>query len=337
MSLDTTTVDDLGAAMPVSSAPSNPAPGSLIGRRVGRYRIDELLGGGMSEVYRAYDLENRRHVSLKRLPPDTAIEESARRRFKREAEAIAQLEHPVIARFIEVFETPYDTWIAVELVEGIPLSQVLVDQGPLPPRRAATLVRRIAGGLAAAHAKSIVHRDLKTENIMVGPKDRVSILDFGLAKQLTRDDSGPTLTLEGMMVGTCRAMSPEQALAEDIDHRSDLFSLGVLLYETLTGISPFAAKTPLQTVAMIISQPHVPILEREPRVPPEMAELIEQLLAKDREHRPRHAGDVAAALRKFEASPQGHAIPFSWWKAAGIVLTLLAVVLTGRCAVPGLA
>jgi len=274
----------------------------MIGKHVGRYRIEELLGvGGMGEVFRAWDRERNVYVALKRLPPEAANDEALRRRFRREAEASAKLDHPAVAQFHEFLEDKSGCWLAMEYVEGTSLADLIEYHGALSVERVVELARQIAEGLQAAHEKEIIHRDLKTENVLVDRDGRARILDFGLAKHLFREESGGTLTQDGMMVGTCRTMSPEQALGEPVDARSDLFSLGVLLYETLTGTSPFTAATPLETIALVISQPHPPILGRNPRIPRQLAELVDALLRKEPKDRPQSAEEV---LRRLDEIPR---------------------------------
>lgn len=275
----------------------------MIGKHVGNYRIDELLGiGGMGEVFRARDLKRDVVVALKRLPPEAAIDEALRRRFRREAEAAAKIDHPAVARFLEFLEDNAGCWLVMEYVEGTSLADLVEFHGPLAPDRVVDLARQIVEGLQAAHEREIIHRDLKTENVLVDGHGRARILDFGLAKHLFREESSSgTLTEDGMMVGTCRTMSPEQALSEPVDARSDLFSLGVLLYETLTGTSPFTAATPLETVALVIGHPHPPILGRNPRVPRELATLVDDLLQKEPKDRPQSVEEV---LRRLDEIPK---------------------------------
>ena len=269
----------------------------MIGRRIGPYRIDELLGiGGMGEVFLATDKDSDTQVAMKRLPPEAAVDENLRRRFKREAEAASMLDHPAIVNFVDLFESREGHWIVMEYVDGDCLADLIDREGPLSPYVVVDLVRQIATGLDAAHGQGIVHRDLKTENVLIDVSGRARILDFGLAKHLFREESGVTLTLDGTMVGTCRSMAPEQALAEPVDERTDLFSLGVLMYEALTGVSPFVATTPLQTVALIVSQAHMPVVERNPRVPADLADLVESLLEKEMDDRPRSAAEVIDVL-----------------------------------------
>jgi serine/threonine protein kinase len=278
------------------------SPG-MIPERIGSYRIDSLLGkGGMGEVYRAYDEELDRLVAIKviRATGDPAPEfvNTTRERFRREARSAARLTHPAIVRvYLVLFEANHDS-IVMELVEGRTLAKLLDEDGPLPPEPAMTFFRDIALGLAEAHSHDIVHRDLKVENVMVtadGPfPGRPKILDFGLAKQLTTTES--SLSLSGALLGTPYAMSPEQAGSEKVDHRSDLFSLGVLFYHTLTGQSPFRAGTHLATLARVLTHHPPPVAELDARIPLALSDLLVRLLHKDPEHRPQSAVAVNAEL-----------------------------------------
>lgn len=276
----------------------------------GTYRIEGLLAsGGMGDVYRGHGVDGL-PVAAKLLPRDAARDANLRRRFELEAKTVRALDHPTIVRILDVFDDENGHWIVMELAEGETLYDRIERRGPLSARRLVPLVRRIAEGLGAAHAQGIVHRDLKSENIIITPQGDVRILDFGLAKHLLRESTGPSLTGDGTMIGTCRAMSPEQALADRIDHRSDLFSLGVLCYEALTGVSPFAAPTPLKTVSRLVSGSHRPLAEHGRRVPAGLAALVDALLAKMPEDRPQSAAEVIARLDQLGRSPGGLK---GWW------------------------
>ncbi|MCP4659127.1 MAG: serine/threonine protein kinase, partial [bacterium] len=200
--------------------------------KFGRYRLDVLLGrGGMADVHKARDERLRRWVAIKHLHSDAAGDPEGRRAL-REARTAAQLGHPAIIRVFDVLEDDGDVWIVMELVDGPNLAELLRD-GPLDVGLAVDYGRQVASGLAAAHAAGIVHRDLKTENVMVPPSGHVKILDFGLARQISPppqvgEGDESTISLPGRIVGTPRAMSPEQARGLEVDARSDLFSFGVL-------------------------------------------------------------------------------------------------------------
>ena len=196
----------------------------------------------------------------------------------------ARLNHPSIVHIYEIVETDEGDWIVMELVEGKTLDRMLRD-GMLGLSQSVRLAREIAEGLSEAHGHGIVHRDLKASNVMVNAAGRAKILDFGLAK-MYRGGTEQDISAPGMLIGTSHAMSPEQAQGLAIDHRSDLFSLGSLLYEMITGVSPFAAATAAETLGRICAYEPRPILDIDPGVPRELAELTHQLLNKSPAHRP---------------------------------------------------
>ena len=269
---------------------------------VGPYRILGRLGvGGMGAVYRAYDERLRRQVAIKHIPPELGDDRS-RQRLKREAQAAAGLSHPSIVQIFDIFEHQGVDWIVMELVEGVTLHS-LIEDGRLGLAEAVGLSREIAEGLAEAHRKGIVHRDLKTENVMVTRALHAKILDFGLAKQMRMDQTEATLTGIGLVLGTGRAMSPEQAMGEDVDTRSDLFSLGTLIFEAVTRRSPFTGTSVYNTLTRVCSSPHEPARAINPRVPTELSNLIDRLLEKNPEHRPQSAGEVVVELRLIEKQP----------------------------------
>jgi len=266
--------------------------------RVGSYRIEERLGkGGMGAVYRAFDEALQRPLAIKRLLPD-ASDPTKALRFRREARVAARLNHPAIVHIYDIVETGEGDWIVMELVEGKTLDRMLREGMP-SLARTVQLVREIADGLAEAHAQGIVHRDLKASNVMVTPAGRAKILDFGLAKPfrpgVDEDLSGP-----GAVLGTCHAMSPEQAQGLPVDQRSDLFSLGSLMYEMVTGTSPFRAETPAETLTRICTHEPRPILDIDPAAPRELADLTHRLLSKSPSKRPHSSSEVSLALARIE-------------------------------------
>ncbi|MEM6796548.1 MAG: serine/threonine-protein kinase, partial [Acidobacteriota bacterium] len=268
--------------------------------RIGSYRVYELLGkGGMGEVFKAYDDRLDRWVAIKKIRPDRLNAEDNRARFKREARATARLNHPSIVHLYGIFQDEDDAdCIVMEYVDGRTLDTYLTE-GPLDPLRVASLGHEIASGLAEAHANGILHRDLKAENIMITPRGRAKILDFGLAKPILSSELDPVLTSKGQLVGTSRSMSPEYVSGEEVDHRSDLFSLGVLLYECLTGQSPFKAHNTLATLKQVMLHDQVSVVEVNPNVPQELSDLIDRLLSKDPAARPQNAEEVALAFGRL--------------------------------------
>ena len=213
----------------------------MIGRTLSHYRITVAIGaGGMGEVYRATDINLGRDVALKVLPPDVARDHERLVRFKREARAVAALNHPYIVTIFSVEEVDGVHFLTMELVEGKPLDSVIPPSG-LPVDRILEIAGALAEALAAAHEKGIVHRDLKPANVMVTHEGRVKVLDFGLAKEThAANPNYATLTSTshtqaGVVMGTPAYMSPEQVSGRSTDHRTDIFSLGIVLYEMATG------------------------------------------------------------------------------------------------------
>lgn len=253
----------------------------------------------MGAVYRAFDETLHRPVAIKRLLP-TLVDQSRALRFRREARMAARLNHPSIVHIYEIVETSGGDWIVMELVEGKTVDRLL-REGRIDLARAVRYAREVAEGLAEAHAQGIVHRDLKAANVMVTSSGRVKILDFGLAKTY-QGDIDQEISTPGTVVGTCHAMSPEQAQGLTVDHRSDLFSLGSLLYELITGFSPFHAATPTETLARICVYEPDPVDRVEPAAPAELSALTHRLLQKSAAQRPQSGTEVAAELGRIERS-----------------------------------
>jgi eukaryotic-like serine/threonine-protein kinase len=279
-------------------------------RRIGPYRLKEQLGkGGMGTVYSAYDEDRGRRVALKRIRPEAAARPCLRARFRREARTAARLDHPGIVKVYDIF-TAEDgdwadggDWIVMELVEGQRLDHLL-QSGALGIERVLELAVEIAAALAAAHAAGVVHRDLKAGNILVTPAGHAKILDFGLAKQVLCSDTGESsISVAGQLLGTPHSMSPEQAMGHDVDLRSDLFSLGSLLYLMLTGTYPFVGSNALQTLKKVCIYRQPRASDVRPEVPRWLSDLVDRLLEKDPAHRPRHAGEVVTALRRRSLLP----------------------------------
>jgi serine/threonine-protein kinase len=266
----------------------------------------------MGEVYRAYDHRLERWVAIKVIRTDSDDEPSsrlsddasARERFRREARAVAGLSHPGIVQIHDIVEWEGRDCIVMELVEGETLSHVL-RRGRLPLPRALTIARQVAEGLAAAHAKGVIHRDLKAENVMITAEGQAKILDFGLAKRLGPAVHEMTLSIQGKVLGTSYAMSPEQAQGHPVDHRSDVFSFGTLLYEMVTGNPPFRRENLAETLTWVCTKDPPPAHEVDPNVPATLSELVHHLLAKEPERRPESAGRVAEVLRYLERDLTG--------------------------------
>lgn len=269
---------------------------------LGRYRIDGRLGeGAMADVFRAYDPGIGRTVAIKVLKPEYGRDPELGERFLREARAAGALNHPNIATIYDVGEADGVAYIAMELVEGQSLEAVLQAQGRLPYERVLSLGQQLAGALAYAHRAEVVHRDVKPSNILLSADGRVAkLLDFGVARIGEIDVSGVdgrlAKTQVGQMIGTPRYMSPEQALGVPVDARSDLFSLGVVLYEMVTGKVAFSG-TGLATIALQITQERVePIARSAADCPPGLRFVIDKLLAKRPEQRFADGDAVADAL-----------------------------------------
>ncbi|HEY2293812.1 MAG TPA: protein kinase, partial [Thermoanaerobaculia bacterium] len=268
--------------------------------RLGPYRLDQLLGsGGMGAVWRAWDERLERWVALKQIRADVTVRHG-RERLRREARAVARLSHPAIVHVYDILEGADGDWIVMELVEGGTLRSLLDEEGALPPARAVRLCREIAEGLAEAHAQGILHRDLKTSNVIVGPSGRAKILDFGLAKEIPREGDPEiqelTASTPGVILGTAFAMSPEQVLGSPLDERSDLFSLGSLFYEMLTGEAPFKAESATLSITRVLHHRVPPLHQSHPELPPDVCDLVDWLLQKEPLHRPQSAVQVIAAL-----------------------------------------
>ncbi|HET8559722.1 MAG TPA: protein kinase [Marmoricola sp.] len=270
----------------------------------GRYQLESLIAtGGMGEVWRATDTVLQRPVALKVLKPELAEDPSFRERFVAEARHAASLQHPGIAAVFDFGELPPDVagagsrpYLVMELVDGKPLSALLREGPRLDPEVARDIVGQAAEALAAAHAVGLVHRDVKPANLLVTPGGQVKVTDFGIA----RAADGAALTRTGQLVGTPQYLSPEQADGRVATPASDVYALGVVLFECLTGDRPFSGDTPVATALAHLRQP-VPPLPDE--VSPDLAAITRRSLAKDPAERYADAGQLAAALRSGVAAP----------------------------------
>ncbi len=290
----------------------------MVGKRLGHYRILARLGeGGMGVVYRAEDLNLRRAVALKILPDSLATDPIARERLVREARSASRLNHPNIATIYEADEQDGELFFAMEYVEGEALSRRL-RAGPLAVPELLRIGVQVADALQEAHRHGVVHRDIKPGNIMIRPDGAVKVVDFGLAVRTeaatpalgmtdlastnTRpfESVGVRLTQEGHTAGTIAYMSPEQARDGVVDSRSDIFALGVVLYQAVTGRPPFRGQNPLAIAAAIIHDEPPPPREVAPSVPVGLQEVIQRCLSKDPEQRPQTAAAVSEALHALE-------------------------------------
>ncbi len=272
--------------------------------------MDKLGSGSTGVVYRAIDENLRRPVALKILPAELAFDGTGRARLLREARAAAAITHPNIATIFEVGEDGGRTYIAMELVDGESLRERLL-RGRPSIAEATTIGLQVARGLGAAHDKGFVHRDLKPENVMITPDGVVKVLDFGLAKglldvvasELGRPDTGAQMTVEGVLLGTPAYMSPEQALGERVGVASDVFSLGVVLYEMLAGARPFTGVTLQQLLVAIVRDTPAPLREASPEIDPELAAVVMRCLSKDVASRFANGSQVAQQLADSMSEP----------------------------------
>jgi serine/threonine protein kinase len=279
----------------------------MIGRTLSHYKILQKLGsGGMGDVFLAKDTQLDREVALKVLPPDLAESEERRSRFQREAKAVAALNHPHIVTVHSVEEAEGVHFITMELVRGKTLSEVIPRKG-LSLAKFFEIAIPLADAVAAAHEKGILHRDLKPDNLMLSDEGRLKILDFGLAK--LKPDAGvrgiselPTnaRTEEGRIVGTVAYMSPEQAEGKALDSRSDIFSLGIVLYEMATGERPFQGETTASVLSSILKDTPKSVTEINPALPSLLGRIVRRCLVKDAEHRYQTAKDLRIELQELK-------------------------------------
>src|SRR5215469_515987 len=270
----------------------------LAGRVLSHYRLEERLGaGGMGILYKATDLKLGRAVALKLLARHLVTDDAAKARFIREARAASALDHSNIATIHEIGEEDGELFIAMALYDGETLRERL-EKGRLGVKEALEVLRQVALGLEAAHRAGIVHRDIKPANVLVTSSGTIKILDFGVAK-LVSDSQAQTMTEAGQAMGTMLYMSPEQLRGESVDARNDLWSLGVLAYEVLAGVSPFQADSNAATAMRILNE-EPPSLATVPGIPDWLAQLVSQLLRKHPAERPQTASEVLRRLRGGE-------------------------------------
>jgi serine/threonine-protein kinase len=273
------------------------------GMHVGPYAVEEPLGsGGMGDVFLARDIRLGRRVALKLLDPARNIDNAARARFLREARLASSLEHPNICTVYDVGESDGRLFIAMQYVEGKTLRDIIGGR-PLNRDTLLPIALRVADALAAAHDRGIVHRDVKSCNIIVTPQRQAKVLDFGLATLVEHGPRRPDphQTAEGIVIGTPSSMSPEQATGGEVDHRSDIFSFGVVLYEMATGHMPFEGRTRADVIRAILTRPHLPAGKRHGGVPDRLSRAIDKALAKEPRDRYQSMAELIKELRALDA------------------------------------
>jgi len=319
-------------------------PGTLLG---GRYEILQMLGqGGMGAVYKARDREVDRLVALKVIRPELAGQPEILRRFKQELILARQVTHKNVIRIFDLGEADGLRFITMEYVEGRDLRSILMERGKLAPEETAGIMEQVCRALEAAHSEGVVHRDLKPQNIMLDPQGLVKVMDFGIARSM----EAPGMTQTGALVGTPEYMSPEQAMDGDVDARSDLFTLGIIFYELLTGKTPFKAAT---AVAMLVKRTReraVPPVKEDPSVPLYLSDVVVKCLERDPKLRYQSAHEILQDLEARHGPRPGSTslrlprfrtveeFPTKWIAPglAAIVLLLAGVVFRGKIFGPGI-
>jgi len=271
----------------------------LIGQSLGQYRLSGVLGiGGMAAVYRAQDLTLEREVAVKVLPASLANDAEYVRRFRDEAKRVAALHHPHIVPIYAVGEERGHFYYVMPVLQGS-LCDLLEQLGHLSPDDAIRLTQQIASALAAAHELGLVHRDVKPENILLDTEGNALLTDFGIARRVATQrgaEGGPTLAGTGLPVGTPQYMAPEQLRGEDLDQRTDVYALGAVLYESLTGIAPHTAGSPFEVAALALTAPIVPPSQHNPHVWPELEQVALKALARQATGRYADMQGFSAAL-----------------------------------------
>ncbi|MGH2809725.1 MAG: Stk1 family PASTA domain-containing Ser/Thr kinase [Actinomycetota bacterium] len=274
----------------------------------GRYRVEHsIASGGMAEVFAARDELLERRVALKLMHPEYARDKSFISRFKREAQAAASLNDP---RVVSIYDWGSDNgsyYIVMEYVDGKTLRDIISRDGPLHPESAVSIAADVCAGLSPAHKKGIIHRDIKSANIAVTAEGQTKIMDFGIARAAS--DSGQTVTQTGMVIGTANYFSPEQAQGLAVDQRSDLYSVGVVLYEMLTREVPFKADTPVAIAYKHVREDPVPPSQLNPQVPPSLDAVVMKALAKNPDNRYQSAQEMRADLIRLNRGEEVEATP----------------------------
>ena len=277
----------------------------MVGKTLRNYRITEKLGvGGQGAVYKAVDSKLGRTVVIKVIPPELSVKEANLKRFEREARLASSLDHPNICTIFDLDEHDGLHFIAMQFVEGKNVRQLVAGR-PLELKSAVLIGLQVADALAAAHSRGIIHRDIKSGNVMVTPSGQVKVLDFGLAKLLDDEQAATAgihrteLTEVGVPYGTATYAAPEQARGDRVDKRADIFSLGVLLYEMLSGTWPFRGKTTIDVRHAVLHDPPRPLAEvRGTEVPPRLQQIVDRALAKEPRDRYQNMEDMRNELRQ---------------------------------------
>ena len=298
------------------------------------YRLEqEIRRGESGVVYQAIDTRTGRAVAIKTLPAEITADPYRRSRFVQEARAASALNHPNIITIHDVDSDGEVTFVAMELVEGTSLDR-LIDAGPLPLRSAVDYARQMAAALAAAHASGIVHRDIKPAHIMVTPDGHVKVLDFGLAALVERPSSeeriAPLAARAGFVIGTAAYLSPEQAEGRAVDPRSDIFSVGAVLYEMLAGRSAFAGGSEVAVMTSILRDTPSKLTSLRSDVPSLVSAIVDRCLSKDPKARYEHGGllkrDLDAAIGRVRGDEP------AWWRPGVVAVALVTGVLTAGAA-----
>jgi eukaryotic-like serine/threonine-protein kinase len=302
--------------------------GSVLG---GRYQILKQLGeGGMGTVYKVRDRELERVVAMKVIRPALAQTEEALNRFKQELIIARQVTHRNVSRIYDLAEADGVKFITMEFIEGQSLASLVQERGRLTPKEAAGIIVQVCRALETAHAEGVIHRDLKPQNIMLDAHDRVVVMDFGIARSVQIG----SMTQTGVVLGTPAYMSPEQAKGEELDARSDLFSLGIIFYELLTGASPYKADTPIESLYKRTTEHVRPPIEVAPEIPKPLSDIVLHCLEIDRDRRYPNATEILSDLESWAGTRLGTSVVIerersrfgkTRWIAAGAIIAVLAV------------
>ena len=275
-------------------------------KSIGKYEIVSELGrGGMGVVFKAWEESLQRFVAIKMLGDQLTDDENLVARFLREARSVADLNHPNIVQVFAVDTHEGRPYFAMEFVEGESLSELIRTSNKIDPKRALTLVKEVASGLSAAHDKGVVHRDIKPDNIMLTKHGGVKVVDFGVARV---EDPNTKLTATGMAVGTPNYISPEVCLGLDVDQRSDLFSMGIVFYEMLTGETPFNADSPLEMMTNVVKAEVPDISGLNPDIDAGLRKILYHMLEKKPDYRYQ---DFHQVLKDIEAYNAGKPLPYA--------------------------